>query len=275
MAPVRGRALGARVLSGLVLAAAALGCAYLGGWAWALLVALIAATLAWEWVGICSGARTARYGLAGALAIAAAPVAVLLTLVAGGWTGLAVLAAGAAGTLAAGFAAGGRATHWLSLGVLYVGAPCLAIVWLRQRPDAGLEAVVWLLAVVWATDVAAFAVGRRIGGPKLAPRISPGKTWAGLGGGILAAAVVGAAAGIWLALPSIWPLTGLSAALAVVEQLGDLAESAVKRRFGVKDSSAIIPGHGGFLDRVDGLMAVAVAVAVLTLAGEGSVLRWQ
>jgi phosphatidate cytidylyltransferase len=257
-----------------VLAAAALGCVWLGGWAWALLVALVSAILAWEWLGICC-AGAAPTGRAAVLSIATPAAAVLLTEVAGGWAGLGALAAGAAATLAAALAGGGRRSGWLGLGVLYVGAPCAAIVWLRGTPQAGLEAVAWVLVLVWATDVAAYAAGRSLGGPKLAPRISPGKTWAGLVGGLVGAGLVGVAAALWLALPSIWPLAGLSAALAIVEQLGDLAESAVKRRFGVKDSSAIIPGHGGFLDRVDGLMAVAVAVAILTLVGEGSVVRWQ
>jgi phosphatidate cytidylyltransferase len=263
-----------------VLAAVALACVYVGGWAWTVAVALVAAVLSWEWAGMCSagalpGPRRAPLGAAGTLAMASAPAGVLATAAAGGWAGLGVLAAGAAATLAASATMGAERPLWRAAGVLYVGAPCAAIVWLRARPDAGLEAVVWLLALVWATDVAAYAAGRRIGGPRLAPAISPGKTWAGLGGGVAAAALVGALAAIWLDLPSIWPLLAISAGLAVIEQLGDLGESAVKRRFGVKDSSAIIPGHGGFLDRVDGLMAVAVAVAVLTLVADGSVLRWQ
>jgi phosphatidate cytidylyltransferase len=275
VAPARGRPLATRVLSGLVLAAAALGCAWLGGWAWALLVGLVSAVLAWEWLGICSAGRSAAPGLAGVLAIVAPPVAVLLTVAAGAWVGLVVLLAAAAAVLGVCAMAGRQGAPWFGLGVVYVGLPCVAIVWLRERPEAGLETVAWVLALVWVTDVAAYAAGRSFGGAKLAPRVSPGKTWAGLGGGVAGAALVGALAGWWLGLPSVWPLVGLSAALAIVEQLGDLAESAVKRHFGVKDSSAIIPGHGGFLDRVDGLMAVAVAVAVLTLVGEGSVLRWQ
>jgi phosphatidate cytidylyltransferase len=134
--------------------------------------------------------------------------------------------------------------------------------------------LLWVLALVWATDTGAYIAGRRIGGAKLAPRISPNKTWSGLGGGIAAAALVGAVAALWLGTSSVWLLLGVSAALAIVEQVGDLAESAFKRRFGVKDSSDIIPGHGGVLDRVDGLLAVIVAVAGLSLAGGGSVLLW-
>jgi phosphatidate cytidylyltransferase len=253
----------------------ALACVYFGGWAWTVLVALIAAVLAWEWDAMCSTGTQAAFGWTGIIGMTAAAAGVVMTTAIGGWIALAVLAAGGALAFAAGLLARAGRPLWRGLGVIYVGAPCAAIVWLRGRPDAGLEAVVWLLVLVWATDVAAYAAGRRIGGPRLAPAISPGKTWAGLAGGVLAAALVGLGAALWLGLASVWPLLGLSAGLAVVEQIGDLVESWAKRRFGVKDSSAIIPGHGGFLDRVDGLMAVAVAVAALTLAGEGSVLRWQ
>ncbi|MBX6321213.1 MAG: phosphatidate cytidylyltransferase, partial [Rhodospirillaceae bacterium] len=188
--------------------------------------------------------------------------------------GLALLAAGARATAAATPLVGLHNGFWRLVGVLYVGLSCLAILWLRAEPAAGLATVLWLLALVWATDIAAFAAGRRRGGPKLAPAISPGKTWSGLAGGVAAAAAVGAAAA-WLR-PGTGPavLAALSAGLAVVEQLGDLFESAVKRRFGVKDSSAIIPGHGGFLDRVDGLMAVSLTVAGLALVGGRSILAW-
>jgi phosphatidate cytidylyltransferase len=117
-----------------------------------------------------------------------------------------------------------------------------------------------MLSLVIAVDTGAFMAGRSIGGPKLAPRISPKKTWAGLGGGIAGAMLIGAVSAFLLELPRVLPLVLVSGALAVVEQAGDLAESAFKRRFGVKDSSQLIPGHGGALDRVDGLLAVTIAV---------------
>lgn len=165
---------------------------------------------------------------------------------------------------------------WFGIGGLYIFLPSLAILWVRDDPvtGQGIELLVWILALVIATDTGAYAAGRSIGGPKLAPRISPNKTWAGLLGGVVAAAIVGLIAGLILDLPSIWKLMILSGGLAVIEQVGDLAESAFKRRFGMKDSSHIIPGHGGVLDRVDGLLAVSVAVAALDYFGEGSVLSW-
>jgi phosphatidate cytidylyltransferase len=135
--------------------------------------------------------------------------------------------------------------------------------------------LLWMFAVVWATDIGAYAVGRRLGGPRLAPRWSPGKTWAGLIGGAGAAALAGWITGYVLGIAPVLPLVMASTGLAVVEQFGDLAESMAKRRFGVKDSSGLIPGHGGLLDRVDGLLAVIPVAALLTvISGEG-VLSWR
>src|SRR5262249_7674776 len=141
--------------------------------------------------------------------------------------------------------AGGRG-RWHGLGTLYIGLPSIAIVWLRAEPAAGLLTVIWVLVLVVAIDTGAFFVGRTIGGPKLAPRISPKKTWAGLLGGVAAAFLVGIVFARALGAASPLPLMLASAALAIVEQAGDLLESGFKRYFGVKDSSHLIPGHGGF-----------------------------
>jgi phosphatidate cytidylyltransferase len=157
---------------------------------------------------------------------------------------------------------------WAALGVVYLGVAGVAAIWLRSQPEQGFAIVLWLLGVVWATDSGAYIAGRRIGGAKLAPRISPNKTWAGLGGGMLAAALVGAVTAALIG-GSALTLFAVSAALAVVEQIGDLAESALKRRFGVKDSGTIIPGHGGMLDRLDGMLAVLPAVAAIILLTNG------
>jgi phosphatidate cytidylyltransferase len=133
----------------------------------------------------------------------------------------------------------------------------------------------WLLAVVWATDIGAYAVGRGVGGPRLAPRWSPRKTWSGLAGGTVCAALAGGLTALALGVSPALPLVLTSAGLAIVAQFGDLAESLAKRRFGVKDSSGLIPGHGGLLDRLDGLLAVIPAVTLMTLIGGRSVLTWQ
>ncbi len=189
-------------------------------------------------------------------------------LMADEWRRLCSIDAGASGTAH-------RRWLWLAAGVVYIAVPCIAIIWLRSDAAVGRQAIFWLFAVVWATDIGAYFAGRGIGGPKLAPRISPGKTWAGLLGGMVCAALVGAATALLLDLSRAAPLIVISALLAVVAQAGDLLESMVKRRFGVKDSGHLIPGHGGVLDRLDGLLTAAPAVAALTLvAGEG-VLAWR
>lgn len=148
-----------------------------------------------------------------------------------------------------------------ALGVLYAGVPTVSLIWLRQD-DAGMGLLVWTLAVVWATDVGAYFAGRIIGGPKLAPRISPSKTWAGLLGGMVAAAGAGWGVNLLFALPFDPVMSaGLAAVLACVAQAGDFYESHMKRQAGVKDSGHLLPGHGGVMDRLDGLVPVAVVVA--------------
>jgi phosphatidate cytidylyltransferase len=144
-------------------------------------------------------------------------------------------------------------------------AALLALLWLRHQPAFGRETILWVLICIWATDIGAYFVGRTAGGAKLAPRISPGKTWSGLIGGMAWAAVASAVTGYAFGLGETVHLAIAGAALAVVGQAGDLLESAAKRRAGVKDSGRLIPGHGGLLDRIDGLMAVLVAVAVARL----------
>ncbi|MEE8248520.1 MAG: phosphatidate cytidylyltransferase, partial [Alphaproteobacteria bacterium] len=151
----------------------------------------------------------------------------------------------------------------------------IAIVWLRGAPPAGRETVIWLLALVWATDVGAYLVGRRGGGARLAPRVRPGQTWAGVGGGRAGGALAGGITAHITKSTGIGLLAALSAVLAVVSQLGDLAESRVKRHFGVKDTGNLIPGHGGVLDRVDGLLFAGPAVAALAILGGDSPLLWR
>ncbi|MDY0870390.1 phosphatidate cytidylyltransferase [Dongia rigui] len=281
-----------RIASALVLIPVVVAAAYVGRPWFDALVILFAAIMAWEWARIAGRRRNpADPSPAARLAAGNWTPAGLLTI-------LIVLAALlfdrfpdyiplgipswvliAAGTVVAILVTWPRHRHrslWFGLGILYVAVPAMAILWVRDDPvtGQGIELLAWILALVIATDTGAYAAGRSIGGPKLAPRISPNKTWAGLLGGVVAAAIVGLIAGLVLDLPNTWKLMILSGGLAVIEQIGDLAESAFKRRFGMKDSSHIIPGHGGVLDRVDGLLAVSVAVAALDYFGEGSVLSW-
>ena len=168
---------------------------------------------------------------------------------------------------------GGR-IMWLFCGLFYIIVPCGALIYLRSNPAAGMETLIWLLAVVWATDTAAYGAGRLIGGPKLSPVISPNKTWAGLLGGLGAAGIVGALTAVILDKDGVMVLAMSSVAIGLVSQAGDLAESWVKRHFRVKDTSTIIPGHGGLFDRVDGLLAAAVAVVVIGAFGKGGILTW-
>lgn len=254
-----------RILSALVMAPIAIGAVWFGSWAFAALAALAGGLLAWEWERLCHG----HFGVAGLLlAVMAVVVSVL-----GGSYPLCALVVIFIALFAVRWAdrAGGRKSIWMIAGVLYIGLPCLALVWLREQ---GRETLFWLLFLVWATDIGAYAAGRALGGPKLLPRVSPKKTWAGLFGGMISAALVGAATGLGVGDSPV-VLAALSSGLAIVAQVGDLAESWVKRRFGVKDSSAIIPGHGGVLDRLDGLLATAPVVAVICLTFGGGLPLWR
>lgn len=152
----------------------------------------------------------------------------------------------------------------LALGQLYVGLPSLGILFIREQPD-GFALALWTFCVVWATDTAAFFAGRGIGGPKLAPRLSPSKTWAGLIGGMIGAVALSALVVASTSLPPL--LIAFSALLAILSQAGDLFESWLKRKAGVKDSGRLLPGHGGALDRLDGFAPVATIVGGVVLVG--------
>ena len=251
-----------RLVAAILLMAVTLGALWAGLPIWAFFVALGAAVMSWEWARLVG---RGVLGPSGYVAIATV-VALNLYLGFGGDLLIALLLLALAAAIVFRMGAGSNRSErvWRGAGVLYVGAPSFALIWLRDDPVSGFATCLWLLVLVWAIDTAAYFVGRAIGGPKLAPRISPSKTWAGLAGGCAAAALVGAVAAAWMG-GNIVALAALGILLAFVEQGGDLVESAVKRHFGVKDSSDLIPGHGGVLDRVDGLVAVAVAVAAIGL----------
>ena len=162
---------------------------------------------------------------------------------------------------------------WLFVGVFYIGIPCLVLISLRLDPLSGQETIFWLLSVVWAADTGAYAFGSLIGGWKLASIISPNKTWSGLIGGILFSAFIGVSVASALNLEASIFLFGLSAFVGTFSQLGDLVESWFKRYFGVKDTGSIIPGHGGLLDRVDGLLVASVFVAIINSLSEDGIFK--
>jgi phosphatidate cytidylyltransferase len=245
-----------RVMAALVLAPLALAIAYAGGWLWSVLVTLAAIGLYVEWLGIVGAARETRVVATGVAALAVSGLCL-----ATGRIDVALLAL-VIGLLAVGLLSPQRL--WTATGFFYAAAAQMASVLVRLDPTHGFAALILVLLVVWVTDIGGYFAGRGIGGPKLWPRVSPKKTWAGAIGGFAASLAV--AAGFAVAgLGKTSPLLALGAALSVVSQFGDLFESAVKRRFGVKDSSHIIPGHGGLLDRLDGYVAAIVVAAIFGL----------
>ncbi|MDE1174562.1 MAG: phosphatidate cytidylyltransferase [Parvibaculaceae bacterium] len=253
-----------RIMSALVLAPVVLGLVWVGGLPFLVLMGLAAALIAYELKTLLLGGQRSDMFLLGC-------AGVLVVAIAGVGAPEAGLVMGLGGCLS-----GIAWRIWrrqpllpVILAHVYLAVPLVALIWFRMDPSYGLAAVLWLLAVVWATDIFAYAAGRTIGGPKLAPSISPGKTWAGLAGGMAGALVVGLATGFVLGGGPGFILPLLSVMLAVAAQAGDLFESALKRRAGVKDSSRLIPGHGGILDRVDGLVAAASIAALVALLHGG------
>lgn len=154
---------------------------------------------------------------------------------------------------------------WYTAGAAYALAAAVSLLWIRERTGDGLALILWVFIIVWSTDIGAYFTGRAIGGPKLAPAISPGKTWAGFYGGIVAAAVLGGVWALFTGLPKVALL--LAPLFAIAAQGGDLFESWLKRRAGVKDSGTWLPGHGGVFDRLDGLLPVVILTAAAVFAG--------
>lgn len=256
----RGGDLLTRTLSALVLGPAVLASVAFGGWVFKLLIGIFAVLTTVEWVRLVEPERHGRHMPPVLTAGVAALAAGILFGAGGGLAAAAVLT-----VLLLAVVRFRRAAHapLLAFSVPYIAVSSYAMIWLRDRPGTGLFLLLYLLLVVWATDIGAYAAGRTIGGPRLAPRISPKKTWSGLLGGMAAAAAAGAGVAAWSGIADPVPAALLGAMMAVVAQAGDLFESAVKRRFNVKDSGRIIPGHGGLLDRVDGLLAGASFFALL------------
>ncbi len=254
----------------MVLAPAVLAAVYLGFPYFDILIALVVIVMAWEWRRLCAGGRFDLYGYVFAVLVAgAAGIAAWGHLL----TAVAVTGVGAAAIFLSLAARAPRSALWTAVGVAAVGLTGISLINLRGGAS-GSWLTLWLLATVWATDIAAYFFGRAIGGAKLAPSISPGKTWAGLVGGMLAAAVWSFGWSLWTDVAQPGTLAVLGAGTAVLAQLGDLGVSFVKRRFGAKDSSNLIPGHGGLLDRVDGFIGAAPFVALSIALAKGDMSLW-
>jgi phosphatidate cytidylyltransferase len=257
-----------RVASALVLAPLAIGTAYVGGVAFLVLWGLAAFGILWEWRRIVADTGYATLGLG-----AAAILFVMAEFIGGG--GLAttrdlveVVVIVAAFALFAGMSARNHGL-WVAGGVLYASILLISVAVLRSDNVFGFWAILYLFAIVWATDILGYFVGRWIGGPKLSPRLSPKKTWSGALGGALGAVLAGAAVIRYAGIAHFSAIVGLGLILSAVSQSGDLFESGVKRRFGTKDAGHVIPGHGGFMDRLDGFLAAALAAAIIGVARGG------
>lgn len=252
-----------RVASGVALAVIAFVDIWAGG-AWAAgFIALLLALMLWEFHRMVTG--DGRIAAPGFLAAAVPGVlAIVATAVWGTGPGIATLAAGALAVALA----GRPRSAWLVGGYLYMGLGMGALLVLRGKDPEGVWLILWLVLVVVAADVGAYFVGRSVGGRKLWPRVSPGKTWSGAFGGLAAAGLTGVLFGFAVGWNPAW-IGGLSLGIAVFSQFGDLLESAVKRRFGVKDASALIPGHGGVMDRLDGILGGVWFFGVVDALGLG------
>ncbi|HEX4693776.1 phosphatidate cytidylyltransferase [Sphingomonas sp.] len=245
-----------RIVTAAALIAVALVAILLGGIVfWVVVVALGMLMMA-EWVDLV-GARAQPKRLA--LYALVVPLAIMAPLLGAGPGFLAL------GLIGGAFFFVGATTRsgWLAGGIVYVAVPVLALLLIRQQKDIGLLYTIWTLALVWMCDIGAYFAGRLIGGPKLAPVVSPNKTWAGLFGGMVAATLFAVALHYWAGLGKAAVLA--TPLLAVLAQCGDLFESWLKRRAGMKDSGTLFPGHGGALDRLDGLVPVAPAAALLVV----------
>jgi phosphatidate cytidylyltransferase len=248
-----------RVLSALLLAPLAVAVAYVGGWPFVLFWGLAAAGVLWEWISLVALADRRVVLMAGL-----APLTLSVAL-----AGTGRLLAGAIvavmGAMSAAALAPGARRLWVAGSLPYAAVIALAPVALRADTEMGLLAVIFLYAVVWSTDIAGYFVGRAVGGPKLMPSVSPKKTWSGAIGGLMAAVAVAVAAAHYGGLTGWLYVALVAVALSVVAQAGDLFESWLKRRFGAKDSSHLIPGHGGLMDRLDGFVAAAALAALIGL----------
>ena len=261
-----------RTASAMVLAPMVLACIYLGGWTFYVLCALAAAGILWEWTRLVMARPDAKVLLAGFAALLAA---LLLT-------GLdrpsAAILAVAIGAVLAGSVASARSRalpyrnspFWMAAGMVYAGIAFLGPALLRRDPDLGFTAVLFVTVIVWATDIFAFGSGRAIGGPRMLPKVSPNKTWSGAVGGLIGGVAAGTLVAYASGIGKLATVALIASVLSVLAQAGDLLESAVKRRFGAKDTSGLIPGHGGLMDRLDGFLVAALAALLIGMLRQGA-----
>jgi phosphatidate cytidylyltransferase len=245
-----------RVVSSAVLAPIAIGIAYYGGWPFAVFWTAAAIAVWWEWTRLVHPA-----GHQGALITGICALAIQALLLMIGRADVAVMIA-ALGALGAAIISARNAV-WTAAGVVYASLLMIAPVMIRGEDRIGFFAIIFVFAVVWGTDIVAYFTGRAIGGPKLAPSISPNKTWSGATGGMIAAILAGSAVAAPSNLRAMVAIALIAAALSVVSQAGDLFESHMKRVFNAKDSGTIIPGHGGVMDRLDGFATAVVAALMI------------
>ena len=263
LAPIRRSNLALRIASSLVLAPLAIGAAYLGGLVFLVFWTIAAFCVLWEWDTLVSAQDKRPVLTIGSVAIGGAALLLAFSRT-GAAIALVVLGMFGAATLAS----KGRRS-WCVAGMLYAGAMLIAPVLLRRDAALGFVAVIFVFAVVWSTDIAAYFVGRAFGGPKLMPRVSPNKTWSGAVGGAIGAIIVGIAVAHFAGIGNPVAIGILAFALSIASQAGDLLESAIKRRFNAKDASGLIPGHGGVMDRLDGFVLAAVLAAAVGTARGG------
>jgi phosphatidate cytidylyltransferase len=260
---LRGNELALRVWSALLLVPLAIGTAYLGGWPFAVFWGAAAIGILWEWSSMVARNEQVSVLLAGGASLA---LAVILVATGHVLPALIVVAMGALG--AASLTLADR-RMWVAGAIPYAGALAIAPIVLRSDGEQGFLTILFLFAIVWTTDIAAYFVGRAVGGPKLVPQVSPNKTWAGAIGGLLASVVAAIVVANMAALTSFFALALLAILLSALAQAGDLFESFLKRRFNAKDSSHLIPGHGGLMDRLDGFVTASVVAAIIGLARGG------
>jgi phosphatidate cytidylyltransferase len=261
--PLSTNNLALRILSAAVLAPLALLAAYLGGWAFALFWGAAALAVLWEWITLVAGTT---YRLMFSLCGGALAIAGFLA-----WLGrptAAVLIVGL-GALAAPIFTPSERRLWVTIGIGYAGALLLAPIFLRADQTFGFLVIVLLFAIVWSTDILGYFAGRAFGGPKLLPAVSPKKTWSGAIAGTVGAMIVAPLVADQFGLFNRLAIVAIALILSVLAQIGDLFESWVKRQFGAKDSSQLIPGHGGVMDRLDGFWAAAVAGCLIGLLRGG------